>query len=114
MNQSNSSSPTVTSNGEAARIACMNERRRVVDLLALAEPPVPNQILAAIENGTPAAIFETNRNVASARAAGAPSADAAPARSGVWSDVVAKQNEKTRQAHAAPAAAPATSAEAES
>lgn len=103
----NTTEPTVTSNREAARIACDHERDRVVRLLAQApEGTVPAEILQAVANGTPAAVFASGQRVRAARAAsnaGAPGAQPASAQAsgagrGKWGAITSRLNEQRRAA----------------
>ena len=78
--------PTVTSNTQAARLACEIERARVLKLLALAPAgAVPEAIVEAIASGTPAAVFATNQRVRAKAAASVNTAGDRPnAGSGKW------------------------------
>ena len=84
--------PTVTSNTQAARLACETERARVLKLLALAPAgAVPDAIVEAIASGTPAAVIATNQR---ARAKAADSAntsgDRPNAGSGKWGSITSQ------------------------
>ncbi|MCP5328566.1 MAG: hypothetical protein R3E75_08155 [Steroidobacteraceae bacterium] len=116
--QTTTTAPTVTSNREAAKTACDHERDRVVRLLALApEGTVPEAILQAVANGTPAAVFASGQRVRAARAAsnaGVPgaqpvSAQASGAGRGKWGAITSRLNEQRRAAvDASDADGPAT------
>ena len=84
--------PTVTSNSQAARLACETERARVLKLLALAPPDaVPDAIVEAIASGTSAVVFATNQRVR-AKAAGSVNTptNRPNAGSGKWGSITAQ------------------------
>ncbi|MEX2149014.1 MAG: hypothetical protein WD793_02265 [Steroidobacteraceae bacterium] len=90
--------PTVTSNQQAAALACATERNRVLDILATAAPPVDAALVAAIEGGTPAAIHRTRQRLAPSDADN-PSQGRRGAS--VWGAVTARINAEQRAAREA-------------
>lgn len=107
--------PTIASNRQAAALACDHERNRVLKLLVHAGDAVPALILAAIADGTPAAIFASGQRVRAAKAASpaaaapaaapAPAAPAAPSGARPWTEITARMNAANAQRRA-PAEAP--------
>ncbi|MEX0733313.1 MAG: hypothetical protein WDZ66_03965 [Steroidobacteraceae bacterium] len=91
--------PTVTSNSQAAHLACHTERSRVMRILEMApEGSVPEPMLRAIAEGTPAAIFATNQRRA---AQPTPTAQASAARrtrttGSKWSAITSRRNAELR------------------
>lgn len=94
--------PPVTSNSQAAQLACRTERDRVLALLAMApQGAVPEPILQAIANGTPAAVFASAQRVREPKAASdarAPGAQTAGAGGSKWGAITARLNAKRRAA----------------
>lgn len=98
---------TVTSNSQAAHLACDTKRKRVLAILALApQGAISDAMLQAIANGTPAAIFETNQRTkagaGNGASAGAAASSAATKGSSKWDGIAARMNEQ-RKGAAAPA-----------
>lgn len=87
--------PTVTSNRQAARLACDTERARITALLAMApEGSIPMPILQAIESGTPAAVFTTTqrKHTTPVQSAGTTLPAPAPSSGSKWSKITARFN----------------------
>ena len=97
---------TVTTNSQAAQLACELERKRVLAILALApEGSVPANIVQAIVEATPAAVFASaQRRKAVAESGAAPGAKACAPAGSKWADIAKRLNEQHRAA-SAPAAA---------
>jgi hypothetical protein len=94
--------PTVTSNTQAARLACNTERERVLKLLAMApEGSVPEPLLQAIANGTPAAVFASSQRVRAGKATsdtGKPAAQSTGAGGSKWGGITSRLNAQRRAA----------------
>lgn len=88
--------PTVTSNSQAARRACHHERERVVRILAAAEVSIPQPVLDAIAEGTPAAIFASKQSRSAAAANDGSNRPGAARTKSRWSKITSRVNAKRR------------------
>ena len=106
MNDEVTKQTTVTSNSQAAHLACDTERARVLAILALApQGAIPETMLQAIASGLPVAQFERQQRTSAApakHAAGSAAAQAGASSGGKWDDIAARMNEQ-RKGAAAPA-----------
>jgi hypothetical protein len=95
--------PTVTTNREAAKLACHTERDRVLAILAMAPAgSVPESIVQAIADGAPVAQVERSLQRAAGASGGSaarPATSTTPAKGGnKWDAITSRINEQRRAA----------------